>query len=418
MHPERVRARLDRSATTALRLGHEIGGWMRRGHDDRRLHRFTGHLDVLDGVLSRMLGAVVREIEAIDPRAASGEAYRRCGELDGAVFTIRRLFDWYAAKYDQRRDPVLAGILACADEVVLSCWRQPFEDLGREPPTGPLAYVEPRFDAFATPRVSVPPDLRLPADSLVAEFVGRLPVPVVCLPEWTAVQAWWLTLAAHEVGHHVHKDLDPGLENASRDALAEATGDERWRRWALESFADAYSVLMLGPAAAWIVEELGHGPPESLTRAHGGYPPLPVRLALMAEVARQAGLGGAGAPELAGAAGALLGLRAGGRTLVELSGLSPGWFAERGTVRAQARSLAGSDPFLPRLAEPYSARLLLAAAATVVDAGPAAPSALHANLLRHLPRCGPPGRLGVSPAGPPVARLAEELTGRLLGSTR
>ncbi|MER7133946.1 hypothetical protein, partial [Streptosporangium saharense] len=332
MHPERVRARLDRSATTAQRLGHEIAGWMRRGHADRRLHRFTVHLDVLDGVLSRMLGAVTREIEAIDPRSPSGEAYRRCGELDGAVFTIRHLFDWYATKYDQRHDPALSGILACADEVVLSCWRQPFENLGREAPTGPLAYVEPRFDAFATPRVSVPPDLRLPADSLVAEFVGRLPVPVVCLPEWTAAQAWWLTLAAHEVGHHVHKDLDPALENATRDALAEATGDETWRRWALESFADAYSVLMLGPAAAWIVEELGHGPPDSLARTRGGYPPLPVRLALMAEVARQAGLGGAGAPELAGVAGALLGLRAGGRTIAELSGLSPGWFAERGPV--------------------------------------------------------------------------------------
>ncbi|MFF0574665.1 hypothetical protein [Streptosporangium saharense] len=418
MHPERVRARLDRSATTAQRLGHEISDWMRRGHADRRLHRFTVHLNVLDAVLSRMLGAVTAEIEAIDPRSPSGEAYRRCGELDRAVFTIRRLFDWYATKYDQRRDPALAGILACADEVVLSCWRQPFENLGRAAPTGPLAYVEPRFDAFATPRVSVPPDLRLPADSLVAEFVGRLPVPVVCLPEWTATQAWWLTLAAHEVGHHVHKDLDPALEDATRDALAEATGDETWRRWALESFADAYSVLMLGPAAAWIVEELGHGPPGSLTRARGGYPPLPVRLALMAEVARQAGLGGEGAPELAGVAGALLGLRAGGRTIAELGGPSPGWFAERGPVRAQALALAEPDPFLPRLAEPYSARLLLSAAATIVDAAPVAPPALHANLLEHLPRCGPPGKLGAVPAGPPVEPLAEELTGRLLGSAR
>lgn len=389
---------------------------MRRSHGDRRFLRFTRHFEVLSTVLSEMLGAVTRELESVALISASGDVYQRCGELDGGLFTIRRLFDWYTAKYDQRRDPALAGILACADEVVRSCWRQPFQVLGSEPPTGPLPYVEPRFDAFATPRVSVPPDLRLPADALVAEFVERLPIPVVCLPDWTARQAWWLMLAAHETGHHVHKDLDPALENATRDALAEATGDETWRRWALESFADAYSVLMIGPAAAWIVEELGHGPPESLLRARGGYPPLPVRLALMAEVARQAGLGGAGAPDLARAAGALLGLRARGRSLPELSGLSPGWFAPDGRAQVWARSLTEPDPFLTRLEEPYSARLLVAAAAAAVTAHRTDPPLVHANLLENLPRCGPPGMLGAAPQGPRTAELATDLTGRLLGS--
>ena len=49
-----------------------------------------------------------------------------------------RLFEWYSSRYDQRLDDKLAPILRAADEVVRSCWSEPFALLSGKPPTGPL----------------------------------------------------------------------------------------------------------------------------------------------------------------------------------------------------------------------------------------------------------------------------------------
>ena len=207
---------------------------------------------------------------------------------------VRRLNEWYADKYDQRLDERTGVVLRAADEVVRSCWAEPFAALGRPAPSGPLAYLDPRFDAAATPRVSVPTDLRAPRDALIGEFVRELPIPTIALPGTSRDEPWWLVLAAHETAHHVQHDLAPGLVARTRDCVADVAGRPPvgdaetgacWGGWAQEVFADACAVLTVGPVAAWAVEELQHAPPRRLVAlpAPGSrYPPPAVRTVPMA----------------------------------------------------------------------------------------------------------------------------------------
>ena len=246
-----------------------------------------------------MLDAVAAELARIDAeRTPSGEVYERCRAADHRTALVRRTHAWYAAKYDQRLDGA-ATVLRAADEVIRSCWTEAFGALARPAPTGPLAYLDPRFDATATPRVSVPADLRAPGDAVVGELVRELPIPVVALPAFCVDEPWWLVLAAHETGHHVQHDLAPGLVAATRDALAAAAGEHGafWAGWSMEAFADAFAALTVGPAAAWAVDELQHAPPTRLLTAPSPgsrYPPPPVRTALLGELARAAGAANVG----------------------------------------------------------------------------------------------------------------------------
>jgi len=145
-----------------------IKGWLTEHQGSPNFARFKNHFNVLDRVLGAMLDAITAELAAIDGQYRSGSVYKRCDHLDRSLAIVDRLFEWYSSRYDQRLNDKLAPTLRAADEVVRSCWSEPFTLLGRQPPTGPLVYLEAQFDAFATPRVSVPADLRAPKDSLVA----------------------------------------------------------------------------------------------------------------------------------------------------------------------------------------------------------------------------------------------------------
>ena len=61
--------------------------------------------------------------------------------------------------------------------------------------------------------------------------------------------------------------------------------------WCRELFADAFSVLLVGPAAIWAAAELETRTPAGLRKSpSGSYPPPLVRLAVLRAVAEQAGL--------------------------------------------------------------------------------------------------------------------------------
>ena len=410
-----------------------------------------------------MLDALTGELGAIGSAGSSGAVYDRCGQLDKSLVTALRLFEWYSSKYDQRLNGELAPTLHAADEVVRSCWSEPFALLGRQPPTGPLVYLDGQFDAFATPRVSVPPDLRAPADSLVAAFVSELPIPAIALPDFASREAWWLALAAHETGHHVQKDLFPAqkekgllpeLEQATRDRLTEvaAAAPGGWPGWGMEAFADAYSVLMVGEAAAWAIDELQHSVPANLFRLAGRgsrYPPPAVRAALLGEclramgvssswptaaqaVARLDGLADPAVPGpvrevLAGqlavvpaVADALIDLPIGGHRLRELADVQPALLTKLAELRGWAGQLTQPNAVLPGLGEPAAARLVAAAGVAAYRqwAGqPAAASILpvvQQNLLALLPACGPSGVLEAPPNPAEVTALAGQLSQRLL----
>lgn len=365
--PVRVQNRVDRSLTAADLLREETSAWLAARAADGRFRRFGHHFEVLGAILDGMLTGIREQLLAVTG-ASSEAAYARCFHLDTSLSTVKRLFEWYAPKYDQRLDPLRGPVLAAADEVVRSCWWQPFDVLGRRPPAGPLPYLDPMFDAFATPRKNVPRDL-------VDELVRELPIPVISLPAWAARQAWWLVVAAHETGHLVMHDLD-----LAHDARLVA-GD-----WADEMFADAYSVLMVGDAAAWMVEELQHG----LSVDTLYYPPPAERLALLADPASSG----------------LLGLQVDGRPLREL-----GQGFDEDLARRWTSALATNDGAITKVRSRAAARTLVAAG---VAAFPSDPEGVHATLLEKLPQCGPDGTMGAAPAAPSLRELTGALTRRLL----
>jgi hypothetical protein len=450
--------RIARTREAIHGLGDQTSQWFAVHDEDPRFSRFANQLVVLRAVLDRMLGSLIVAVTELPADVDTDTSYHRCRAIDRGVVAVQRTFDWYAEKYDQRLDPESERVLLAADEVVRSCWTQPFAALHAIPPTGPLPYLDNRFDAFATPRVSVPPDLRAPADAIVAGYIGELPIPTIALPGWAAHEAWWLVLAAHETGHLVQSDLCGGLEAATRQALTTAVvgaGPEHgelvgfWSGWALEAFADAYSVLMVGDGAAWAIDELQHGTPADLvTDCEPGdrYPPPALRLALLGELCHLAGVGGtwpkaedvaawlddlgaaavpAGARAqvrrhldvTAAAAAALLGMPVGDSTLRGVSGLKPDWFGAGGRVRRWSQDMGRPSASFGPVSDRPAARHGIAAAVLAWAWGPDgdhAADVIHGNLVDLLPMCGEPGVLAQPPEPAAVDAIASKLAARLL----
>jgi hypothetical protein len=450
----RGQRRIERSQRSVDASRKRMKEWLADHTSDAAFVRFRSHFDVLDYVLNRMLDALAGDLARVDCAAPAGQVYEHCASLDRGLTVPVRLFEWYAAKYGQRSDPALSPTLLAADEVIRSCWSEPFARLGQSPPTGPLAYLDAQYDAYATPRVSVPSDLRAPADSLVAEFMQELPVPTIALPAYTAQEAWWLVLAAHETGHHVQKDLLPALPAVTSEHLATAAPDQaaEWARWALEAFADAYSVVMAGGSAVRAVDELQFSTPSQMFRlgtASSRYPPPPVRLALLGECLAAVGqptdwptsgdmtaclrglntdeIPAAVADALAGqlaalpaVARALMSLPIGTLHLRDLRQTQPGLLDDPQQLRAWARQLTSPDPALPTLNGRAAARLVITAGTAAWQTWAGQPEAaqvlpvIHDNLLRLLPRCGPPGVLEQPPDGTDLSALGDQLADRLL----
>jgi hypothetical protein len=455
-------ARVGRSLDAVTTLRGEIEGWLSRRKDDQRYARFACHLDVLGTVLARMLHAVGSDLAAIDTNtSASGLVYERCRANDRRLGLIRRTYRWYIEKYDQRADERLEPTLLAADEVVRSCWTEPFFGVKAPPPTGPLVYLDARFDANATPRVSVPSDLRAPGDAVVGEFVRALPIPVIAVPASCVDEPWWLVLVAHETGHHIQQDLVPGLQEVTREALREATsalpGDESigadWHRWALEAFADAFSVLMVGTAAGWAVEELQHASPRllvTLPEPGDRYPPPAVRVALLGELARLAGMPdpGRGADEVRAwldavpavevapqardvvvrhlavthvAAATLVNLPVSNHSLRELCAVAAQRYTPGNDIPRWAERLVQDAPTIAQRQKRVAARTgITAGVRAFLDATATQNTGrldrLRRNLADVLATCGPSGVLAQAPAVR-VDDLADQLADRLLAVT-
>jgi hypothetical protein len=426
--------------------------------------RFANHFNVLDQVLNSLLDAIAEQLEAMtaeldglgeDPD--SGPVYERCAHLDRSLAIVVRLFEWYATRYDQRLDKAIAPALLAADEIVRSCWFEPFALLGRTPPTAPLVYLETDFDAFATPRISIPRDLQGPADSPIFDMLTELPIPVIALPALVASQAWWLVLAAHETGHHVQYDLLPGLAELTGERLVTAVAADdqtgNWAAWRYETFADAYSALMVGAAAAWAIDEIQHSTPARLCKldppGRGKYPARVVRTALLGECLRRLDahprwptvadartwlgkLDDAVVPAatretiqsqlnaVPAAAAALVDLPVGPYRLGELGAVEPAVLTQPQLLRAWAAQLTKPAPLLDALDSPSAARLVIAAGVAAYRTWVGRPEAeqvlpvVHSNLLDVLPGCGPPGFLAAPPRPADVTSLARRLAQRLL----
>lgn len=448
MGRRRRAARIEETVDEVDRLRGEVERWSdtRQAVDVAGRHRTQ--LLVLRQILCEMVARLRSRSEAVVPDDWSGEVYDACRAIDRRVAIVRRLFDWYRLRFDQRLDPDLQTTLVAADEVVWSCYAEPFGRAGHALRSAPLPYVEARFTANAILRKVPPAELVIRDDQLLADLLAELPIPVIGLPPICVARPWWLVLVAHEVGHHVQVDLDGGsLDRAFPAALAELVtsrpvGDlgpelDDWRGWQREIFADLLSVLLVGDAARWSVEELMLAKPERmLVTDSAAYPPSLLRTGLMATVRDDIGAALLGAQddtpdlpsrltELAARVARPLTLRAFGvlPELRQLAGWRPSHFAPGGDAdRWRDRLLAGGA--LPDGGFRETARLCAAGAVAAwihLAQSEMAPAdraerlaQLAKRILAALSACAEPGdRAGTSDESETV-RVATALADRLL----
>jgi len=291
-------------------LRDDIGKWLTRRRAADRLHQYQTQLNSLDAALSGALDAVQKDLATLAEGEDIGTVYAACRQHDQRLALVRRLWTYYRDKFDQRDDKTYGEVLAAADEVVWSCYAEPFANVGpymieTAPPTrgpAPLPYIESRLAPEALPRDRPPGDLQSDkTDALVYRFVEKLPIPIVALPATCVQTPWWLAYLAHETGHHLQFDLAPGLELVTRfgDAIADAVNGvqatdandvARWRRCGEEIFADVCSVYSIGPSAVRAMVELERSDETAmLGLSRPTYPVPAVRLALLGCVAQRLG---------------------------------------------------------------------------------------------------------------------------------
>lgn len=306
------RIRREQTESELQRLRNEVCAWYKHRAAQDEHHQYATQLHALKTLVDGAVPGLQSGLDAVDLARAPGAVYDDCRRFELRLLCLRRVWLFYKEKFDQRDAPDedLRRALRAADEVLWSCYRQPFlaAEVGQLPlkqGPAPLPYFEPRYAPVAFPAREFGPALLGDVDSdFVADLPRQLPVAVLALPASCATAPWWLAYVAHEAGHHVQYDLAARFKLVThfreqlKAVIAEHGGDhcaddaEQWGNWADEIFADIYSVMLLGPWAAAAMIELEQQPDASMFARRKKYPanryPAPyVRLQLLAEAVRQ-----------------------------------------------------------------------------------------------------------------------------------
>lgn len=273
----------------------EICPWFKSRQASDKQGQYVTHLGILKNQIGFLLGKVENQLGDVTTGGGPLSVYSKCRAVEKRLLWVRRLWTYFQTKFDQRRDPATEALLKAADEIVWSCYKQPFRKAGVEKsPPHPLPFVSAVYSPYAIPREEPPPELRSDVDAeFLTSMLKQMPIPVTGIQSLSLEEPWWLAYLAHEVGHHVQFDFDGGsLLGAFAQTLNDAGGN-RWVGWSLELFADVYSLLMIGPWALWALAELVWSEPAvMLDDTNSRYPSALVRLMFMREVANQLQLQG------------------------------------------------------------------------------------------------------------------------------
>jgi len=278
-------------------LRYAINEWVRVSERNDTNRQYVTQISTLATQLGFLLDKVDAQIRAVPASQSERSTYSAMRLIERRLLWIQRIWRYFQTKFDQRGDPALAPTLKAADEIVWSCYAQPFRAAGVAVPAVPLPFVALAFSPYAIPRDEPPQELRSDVDGgFLNAMLTQLPLPVTGFPPVAVDEPWWLAYLAHEIGHHVQFDLNAGaMLGAFADTL-EAAGGARWRGWGKELFADCYSLLMIGPWALWALAELVWGEPaDMLDDSNPRYPCALVRLVFMSEVANRLGFDGTSA---------------------------------------------------------------------------------------------------------------------------
>jgi hypothetical protein len=269
----------------------------------------------------------VQEVDVDQPTA---DLFDECRLYDLRILWLRRVWQYFRDKFDQRDDEGLRPVLEAADDVVWSCYQQVYRQLEVMAPEftsgpAPLPFIDAWYAPEAFPAELVPPGLKAEVDvGFLREYLNTLPIPIVRLPPVCAGAPWWLIYLGHEVGHHIQFGVLPNMaltsqfrEKVGDAALACAASDEevtRWQRWSTEIFADIFALLLLGPWFLWAMVELELQAGSTMLASRSAYPSSVLRLRLLASAVEQLGLSSDEAlrglvPEIPGDRGAQLSLQ-------------------------------------------------------------------------------------------------------------
>jgi hypothetical protein len=275
---------------------HPDGGF--RGQYQSQLARIVEELDGAAGAIQALLNTLSTNT---GPALSLGALYQECARHDRRIIWLRRAWDFYREKFDQRDDPRLQACVRAADEVLWSCYKPFFSRTSRPLPPAPLPYVENTYSPTA---VRADDSSHLEKSAEIEEgplkaYFESLPVPLLQLPPASVTSPWTHVLIGHEAGHFIQDFAlpDSGYRRVFREKiqqLAHAVAGEAhaqmWGRWASEIFADLYSVLTMGPAAVWTIAQFEMARPGKLTTRGSSYPSPLVRIHLLSAFVSRLGI--------------------------------------------------------------------------------------------------------------------------------
>jgi len=295
----RNRARKERvqRAFEAFRL--ELAEWAERREADDTRGQYQSQLKSLRQRLEQVAAAIGAPLAGMDLQRPSADFYEQCKQLELRLNWLQRLWRFFRERFDQRAHPKWGPALKAADEVVWSCYRAVFKEGPTPARAAPLPFLEFEYSPEAFPSELIPAELKSVEATFLRAQLPLLPVALLRLPAACVDEPWWLIHVGHEVGHHVQFALasGPTLVEAFRAHLlaaiepqADSRESARWAGWTTEIFADVFAVHAMGaPTLSAMVEaELQ----KDMTSNRPLYPPVAVRLALMAEVANRLGFQG------------------------------------------------------------------------------------------------------------------------------
>jgi hypothetical protein len=327
--PESV-VRWQQSFANLDRLGTEFDNWFKQATATDTRCQYTTQLASMRNLVRPASARVRQMLKVLDyaDEAYTGPLFEDCRRQDIRLVWIRRIWDYFRQRFDQRFvDKKLVLFLHAAEEVVWSCFKPPFERIS-EPskvrvPAAPLPFVEAWYSPAAIPPQPrfFPPDLMREVDRYFqSKVLTRLPIPVLRIPPGYVDAPWWLVFLGHEIGHHIQFTLftgpedpmtydrcepatDPPLVTHYRElvfhTVEKASSEEKlateWAGWSEELFADVVSVITMGPGALWALAGLEWAGKAKMVQRRDSYPPAVVRLRFLQEVADQLGLNSTGA---------------------------------------------------------------------------------------------------------------------------
>ncbi|MEO8449263.1 MAG: hypothetical protein ABI647_05700 [Gemmatimonadota bacterium] len=264
---------------------------LRRHHSQVR--RLTATIDGLLDDLRKTLAGLPKDSPTV---LKDGESW------ENEILAAHSIWEVFRSKLVLREDDLFRTALAACDDLAWECYAPALKRFDPERKGPPLVFLTATWSPFALARDSnFQNEIRVrrgPAGALAEqpfqEVLGRLPVPLVGVPWYQAVQLPSALIIAHETGHVV--EFDFRLTADITEALEAAGLDhpDVWKEWASEVFADIYGCLAMGPAFAGTMSDLLTTAQEVVQkeeRRFGAYPTRALRVELMVKTLELTGHG-------------------------------------------------------------------------------------------------------------------------------